>query len=166
MATGLAIAAILSATASGVAAVQQAESARAQGRQLEKQGDEAVRLADEANEERRKILVRTLGAVKARAAAAGFTQSGTPTIVSLSSITESVLARNRIKSAAEFTRSQLQSRADNVVQAGLIGAGTTILQSVSSITFAGSQAFAAASATATASPTTSSLGGGSGFGIQ
>ena len=74
-------------------------------------------------------------AVRARAAAAGFEQAGTPSILSATNITRSISEQNRILSAATSARSQLRSRAGNVRLAGAIGAGTTILTSIASTGF-------------------------------
>lgn len=155
MAIGLAI---LSLTAAGVSAAQQQEAARAQGRTLEKRGDEEVRVAKEAAEERRQLLRRQVGAVKARAAAAGFETAGTPSILSAANITRSIRERSRILSAATATRGGLRSRAGDIRLAGAIGAGTTILSSVASTGFALNQAgvFNPSTPTATIS---SSFGG-------
>ena len=162
MAIGLAI---LSLTAAGVSAAQQQDAARAQARTLEKQADEEVRVAKEAVEERRQLLVRQVGAVKARAAAAGFETAGTPSILSAANITRSIRERSRILSAATATRAGLRSRAGDVRLAGAIGAGTTILSSVASVGFQLNAAGAFGGATAPSGVSTASLGGGSGFGV-
>ena len=165
MVIGLAVLAGTALTSAGVSAAAQVEAARSQGRTLQRQGDEEVRVAREVVEERRQVLRREVGAVRARAAAAGFEQQGTPSILSATNITRSISEQGRILSAATATRSQLRSRAGNIRLAGAIGAGTTILSSIASTGFQLNAAGTFSGATAPGGVSTSSLGGGSGFGI-
>ncbi|MFQ5593154.1 MAG: hypothetical protein ACE5HA_03295 [Anaerolineae bacterium] len=123
--------AITATLASGtVSAIEQRRGAKEAKREGRRRAAEISAEAKVEEERERERAARLLASQRAGFGAAGVTQAGTPALVQVQSLFDSLRERERILSGAARQSEAVRRQSRNKARALNIGAGTTLLTSV------------------------------------